>query len=130
MIKHILVILFFTANLHATCPLEVQVIEKDQKANCTGFLFSPEAENNVSMKLNELKYHKTLNSLLEQKTELQQRELDLLYKKQKNYMEQNEILSRQINNRETISFWKKTLYFSLGIIVTGLAVNGASKLQR
>lgn len=129
MIKYLLIFSLISSTSFASCPKNVQVIQKGQEANCDGFLFSDEAEKKAAQAIEDSKYYKKLNERLEQRKKLTDKEIEVLDKRLKLYIEQSETLAERLNKRETQNSWERVLWFSLGIVVTGLAVKGASELQ-
>jgi len=132
MIKYLLVlsILFNNFAFASNCEESVQLIEKGQVANCTGFLFSPEAEQQVAENESDLKYFKELNLKLERRQELSDKQINILEQRVFNYVEQTQILSEQIQRKERQSELQKYIWFALGIVVTSVAIHGVSKLER
>lgn len=121
---------FTCVTAYSKCEEPVRLIEQNKKAPCTGFLFSPEAEAQVAKDYEDLQFFKSLSERLEKRKELTDKEINILDKRLQLYIEQSNTLSNQLSKRESESKWEKVLWFSLGVIVTGLAVNGASKLNR
>ncbi len=112
----------------ASCKQSVELIEKGSQAPCTGFLFSPEAEAKVAQDYSDLQYYKALNERLEERRKLTDKELFIIDKRLQLYIEQSEILSERLHKREKHSEWQKVIWFSLGVLATGLVVNGARRL--
>lgn len=127
MIRLILIFVLFANNALA-CSEDVQIIEKGQTANCTGFLFSPIAAKKADEAADDRDYYKKLSEKLEQRQKLQDERSKVLDKRLQLYMEQSHILSEKLTERENRSEWEKVLYFSLGVVVTGVAVYGAGRL--
>ena len=122
-------ILTFNSVAWAKCPDDIQVIEKDQVANCSGLLFSPEASENVDQTQKDLEIEQKLNGLLTRKNVLLELHSETVEKRLHLYMDRSSILAKQLYEREKDSKWEKTLYFGLGVLATGIAVYGASRLN-
>lgn len=109
--KLILTILLLSSVAFA-CPKPVQYLESGKKANCSGYLFSVEAEQEA--RLNTIRYEKLL--------EISQKKDELTFtldEQVKNLQEHNNHLTTELRKREDSSFWKSTVYFALGVLVTG-----------
>ena len=110
------------------CAEPVQLLNHGDKAPCTGFLFSPEQEKKVYEATQDAKYYKELSDKLMKRQELQTEQLQIMDERLKLYMNQSNTLAIELQKEKSDSFWKKTLYFGLGIIVTGVAVSAAKGL--
>ena len=110
------------------CRESVVLIEKGTAAQCTGFLFSPEAEAQAASDSRDAKYYKLINEQLVNRQKLMQDQTDILDKRLKLYMDQSHELSKELNKRDRYDTWENIMWFSLGIIATGLAVSGAKNL--
>lgn len=111
------------------CKDPVQVIRSGEKANCDGFLFSDEAEKQAAKARDDAKYYKDLSELLHKRSELTNEEIRILDERLNLYMNTSNELAKEVNRKERQDFWQKTIYFSLGVLATGLAVYGASQLK-
>lgn len=109
------IFLIFSISFHAfaeECTKPVTVIKKGQAAPCDGFLFSPKKEQEVRIKVQS-------TEILEQLSSRQKDSINNLDARLKNMREYNLELNKQLDDRDRWSFWKKTLYFGLGVAVTG-----------
>lgn len=104
--------LLLTLNPLYACDKPVQYLSQGQNTPCTGYLFSPEKE----LEVRQMK--ETYNLHLEVK-QLQKERIDILETRIDNYQEYQVELEKELRNREDISFWKNTLYFGLGVLLTG-----------
>lgn len=86
--------LVFPINLLA-CSKEVSLLNKGDTAPCTGYLFSPEKEQEVRIKVQQYK-------LLEETVQLYQKK-EQLYSKQEQYL--NQIIDKE---RQLSSMWRQT----------------------
>lgn len=111
------------------CPEDIQVIEKGQVANCDGLLFSPEASAEVDETQQDLKFEQELNAQLMRKNVLLEQYADTVEKRLQLYVDQSNTLAKELTKREDRNKWEKFLYFGLGIVVTGIAVDAASELR-
>lgn len=111
------------------CPESVTLIEKGATAQCTGFLFSPEAEAQAAQDNADSKYYKLTNEKLVYRQGLQEKQNEILDKRLKLYMDQSHVLAQELQRKESNSKWENVLWFSLGIIATGVAVYGAGRLK-
>lgn len=129
MLRLILIFSLITQTALANqCPDDIQVISKGQVANCDGLLFSPKASQAADEAIEDAKYFKELSDKLLKRQELADQQISLLDKRLALHVEQNVILADQLVKKENQNKWEKVIYFTLGIIVTGVAVHGASKL--
>lgn len=113
----------------ADCKDAVKLIKEGEKAECTGFLFSPDAEKKASQAHDDVKYYKDLSELLRKRNQLTNEEIKVLDERLKLYQDQSHLLAEQLNKKEREDFWQKTIYFGMGILATSIAVYGASKLN-
>lgn len=120
---------FNTLALASDCVESVTLIEKGTPASCTGFLFSPDAEQQASLDHRNAKYYKLLSEKLELRSTLIINQNEILEKRLQLYMEQSNTLSQELQKKERMSDWQKVGYFVLGITLTSLAVYGASQLK-
>lgn len=127
--KTILVtILLFNQMTWATpCPEAVQFFEQDTITNCTGYLYSPEADKRANDIYEEWESFKNTNVLLEKRSSLVQERNQILERRLQLHIEQGEILARQLVKKENGSKWEKALFFTLGILATGVAVGAAKR---
>lgn len=113
---------------HAQCPEDIQAIEKGQVANCTGTLISPDATKKFDDALQDLEYYEDLTDRLYKRQDLTNKEIETLDKRLQLYMEQSEVLAKEVYKKEREDKWQKAIYFGLGVIATGIAVSGAKRL--
>lgn len=102
---------------------QVKYIEKDTPAPYTGFLFTPEKEQQIRLTLIEhdflkleLEVYKDTNKLLQERANLWQK--------------QSTELANELVKKERLTFWQNTLYFGLGAILTGVLAVGVSRAVR
>jgi len=131
-IKCLLIAVIFTLSqsVWAKCPEDVQVINKGEIANCDGLLFSPEASKQVDETQEDAKYYKDLSDKLQVRRDYADKEINILDKRLHLYIQQSEILAKEVYRKEREDKWQKFLYFGLGVLATGIAVHGASELNR
>ena len=106
------------------------MIKKDERAPFEGVLFPLDQANkmrykliecDISIKLNE-SYERTVK-LYKQNETYQENKVTLLLK-------QNDELAKALTESKTTSDLQKILWFSLGVVATGLAVYGTSKITK
>lgn len=128
---NLLVIILFSCNVMATdCKEAVSLLNEGEKASCTGFLFSPDAEKKASQAYEDSKYYKELSDLLNKRNQATNDEIKILDERLKLYQDQSFLLAQEVQKKEKEDFWQKTLYFGLGILATGIAVYGAGQLNK
>lgn len=99
-------------NSYAICDKNVYHLVKDQKAPCEGYLFSPEKEQEVRIKI------KTYDYLLKY-NDKQKEIIDVMNERIVNLQKYNSEIDKELQNRQKFKFWEVTLYFSLGALLTG-----------
>lgn len=124
------VLIFSQTTFAGDCPEDVQVIEKGQIANCSGVLLSPEASKKVDETQEDAKYYKTLSDKLQLRYDYMGKEVNLLDQRLKLYVDQSEVLAREVHRKESEDKWQKFIYFGLGVFATGIAVYSVSKIDR
>jgi hypothetical protein len=109
---------------------QVQFVEKGQAAPFTGYLFSPDKEKEARQDSESLRYYKTLDETNIKLMALKDREMELIREQSKMWQEQSSELSKQLQQSKDSNFWKTTLYFGLGALLTtalAFGVNQATK---
>lgn len=123
------ILLLIPSNSFASdCKDSVQVIKEGESAQCSGLLYSPDAAKKANQAFEDAKYYQDLSELLHKRNELTQKEIAVLDERLKLYMDTSQTLAEQLTRKDHEDFWQKTLYFGLGVVVTGLAVYGAVKV--
>lgn len=89
----------------ASCPKPVVLLQEGSPAPCTGYLFSPETELEARIAI----------QTQDKKDEIIKIQGDML----KIRTEQVNNYETMLKNRESESFWQRTVYFGLGVLVTG-----------
>jgi hypothetical protein len=112
------------------CPEDVQVIEKGQVANCDGLLMSPEASKKIDETQQDAKYYRELSEKLQLRQSYTDKEINILDQRLKLYVDQSEVLTREVNRKERENNWQKFMYFGLGVFATGIIIYGTSELTR
>lgn len=108
------------------CP-NVAPIEKGQPAPCDGFYFSDEAEKQAAGAKQDAEYTQKINDQLVKKSEGQAKENEILERRLNLYIQQSEVLSKDVARRETNENLYRVLYFGLGAVLTGFI---AANVQR
>lgn len=99
------------------CQQDVQYLLEGQTAPCTGYLFSPKKEYEVRFN-NET--HQYLKDFVKKQDEIN----TILSKRLENAQNYNEYLGKRLRSEKRDTFWEKSLYFTLGAVLTGvIAVN-------
>jgi hypothetical protein len=121
--------LMFSSVSWADCPEAVSVINKGDKAVCDGILLSPEASKKADEAVQDAKYYKMLSEKLIERQQYTDKEINILDKRLKLYMEESNTLATQLVHKDNADKWQKIVYFGLGVVVTGLAVYGAAQIR-
>ena len=117
--------LFFSGNnvwASTSCPKPVSVIKQGEVATCSGFLFSPEAEQQAEEYRADSEFYKRLNKSLNEKTGILENENEILQKRLNLYITQSEVLSKDKAQRDSTETLYRFISFGLGVLVTGLIV--------
>lgn len=125
-----IIILTISALMATSAFGQVKYIEKGEQAPYSGFLFTPEKEAEVRQNTESLKYYKLVDESNKRLFELQAKELQYTQEQANLWRSQSGELSRQLEDQRNSSFWKQTLYFGLGALVTtalAFGVNQATK---
>lgn len=129
MLKSILLIFILALNQTAyadDCGDDVQVVTKGQVVKCDGVLLSDAASKKANEAVNDAKYYKTLSDKLYQREDYTNKEVNILDQRLKLYIDQSQALATTVQQDK----WEKILYFSLGVIVTGVAFYGAKQITK
>lgn len=119
--KFLLVFILIIAQIgYASCPKNVVYLKQKEPAPCTGFLFSPEKEQ-------ELRLHNEERKLLLQINHLQKITIETSEERLQNFQKYSLELETEIQRREEISFWKSALFFSLGAVITGFIASNVNR---
>lgn len=126
MIKYVL----FAALSSTPALAQVKYLEKGEPAPYTGFLFTPEKEQEVRQANEALKYFKLVDETNQRIIKLKDDELALIKDQGAIWRNQADALSKQLQEEKNSSFWRNTLYFGLGAVLTtalAFGVNQATK---
>jgi len=99
---------------------DVIKLDKGTPAPYTGYLFSPETEQKARLSVKELSYYKELNIINEEALNLYSKRLTLTDT-------ENLQLRDTIRKQEDVNFWKNTLYFVFGAVITGAIAIGVNR---
>lgn len=117
--KYLALTLILITNLawgQQSCPQNVTKVTKGLIVPCDGYIFSPETELEariaVSTKNKLDDYIKIQNDMLS----IQSQRID-------NFVKQNAALEQKIDLNEKTNFLRATVYFGLGVLVTGFIVH-------
>lgn len=102
----------------ATCP-HVEPIEKGKPAPCDGFYFSDEAEKDAADAKRDAEFNQKINDQLVKKSEGQAKENEILERRLNLYIQQSEVLSKDVARRDNTENLYRVLYFGLGAVLTG-----------
>ena len=120
-------IFLFTQVSWAACQEDVQLIRKNEVANCTGYLYSPGADEKANDVFEERDYLKDTNDLLTKKNNIILSQNEILERRLELHIKQGDILAKQLVRKENQVYCNKTIYFTLGILATGLAVKSVQQ---
>lgn len=115
-------ILIFFSNL--CMAQDVKVVKKGEPVPFDGVLFTKELEKSIrmDMQISEKKIE-TLSKL----NELNEKEIDILTKRLVLHQEKTREMADREVEVENSTFWKHTLYFISGAILTGLISYGVNR---
>lgn len=107
---------------------QVKYIEKDTPAPYSGFLFTPEKTKSVRKELIEKDKLTIFNKALRKSLQIQVKVINN-QKEQVNILkEQNTKLVKEIDRERSVSNFERSVWFILGVTVTGFAVYGAKQI--
>lgn len=109
---------------------DVVILEQNEKAPFTGYLFTKEKAQSTRIKLIEGEEAIKLIPSYQRSLELYRNNEAISDKKVNILLEQNDNLAKQLASSRSVSSFEKTAWFIGGILVTGLATYGASKLVK
>jgi hypothetical protein len=112
------------------CNESAQEIKKGQISNCDGILLSPKAARQADEAMEDVVYYKKLNDKLYLRQSYIDKEVNLLDQRLQLYMTQSQILAEEVYKKENQDKWQKVVYFSLGILASGIAVYGTAHLNK
>lgn len=119
-----LIIVSLTSNVFAQ---DAVTVNKGEPSPFTGILLSPTKAEQVRQELIERDQLKLFNQTLLQKIDNQDKIIDNQGKQVRLLTDQNSKLMNEINSRKTSTF-ERVMWFSLGVVVTGTAFYGASRV--
>lgn len=103
---------------------------KGYKLTDDAWIFSPNKAKEVRDKLIDLDTETKTNDSLMKSLSLQKDMSDLQEKKLQTLAQQNDRLTQTVSDNRAMSDWHKIMWFTLGVVVTGLAVYGAKALTK
>lgn len=109
---------------------EVILLNKDQTAPYTGFLFPREKAlefRKIDIENDELKI---VNASFSRSIDIFKKNEDLSEKKVNILLERNDVLAKDLTDARTLTDWQKIGYFVGGVVLTGVSVWGASQLRK
>lgn len=115
------------ASANDECQKAVVLLKKGEPSPCEGFLFSPDAQKKASQSIDDAKYYKDLSELLHSRNDLLQQQIAITDQRLMLYIKSTDELAKEVNRKQHEDFWQKTVYFGLGVAVTGLSVYAASQ---
>lgn len=114
-------------NALADCPQKVTPIEKGEVAICEGFLFSDQAEKEASKAKRDAEFHKSVNELLTRKADLQAKEINILERRLNLYVQQSDVLAKNLAQRDNTDSLYKMGYFIVGAVITGVIASNVNR---
>jgi len=102
------------------CEKPVQSLSIGDISPCSGYLFSPKKEQEIRLKVAQF-------DLLKKYSNTQSGINNILDKRLTNAQEYNKYLSKRLKEEKDTNFWQTALYFSLGVVVTGVIASNVGK---
>ena len=109
---------------------DVKYVKEGEPVPYTGYLFTPEKEKELRLLDDKLSLSEQKINLLKSTNELQTQLIDNGNKRIEIYQKQVDYLGEKVVSTEDKSFWKSTLYFTLGAVLTGAVAYGLSQGYR
>lgn len=128
--KNLLIFLIVNLITNISYAEDVIRLEKDKPAPFTGYLFTDEKTKDTRIKLLERDTLQELNQSLEKTNTLHKQNSTLKDEQIKIITEQNTNLAKTLREERSTSNWERLLWFSLGVVGTGLAVRGIQEITK
>lgn len=109
---------------------DITYIEKDKPAPYEGYIFTIDKTKDTRIKLLERDTFQGLNVSLTTTNTFLQQNSDFKDKQIKLVQDRNDQLSQALKDSQSSSNLEKILWFSLGVVGTGLAVWGVKEITR
>lgn len=124
----LLVLILSFASISATA--QVKYLEQGQQAPFTGYLFSPDKEQEARQNTEAVQHLRKLDEYNQKIIQLKDEEIQLINGQKQMWQKQSEDLSKQLQAKENSGFWKQTLYFGLGALVTTALAYGVNQATK
>lgn len=124
--KYVLILLL-CFNVLADCPQKVTPIEKGEASQCTGYVFSPDAEKDAAKDRDDVQFYKELADKLTKRSILSDKENNILSQRLNLYINESNVLAKDKAQHDTTDNLLKFAYFAAGVLVTGII---ASNIHR
>lgn len=115
-----LLCLLLSFNAFADCNEKVTPIEKGEVAQCGGFIFNDQAEKEASQAKHDVDFYKEVNTELTQKSEAQDKDINILERRLNLYVEQSNTLADSVAKKDNSEGLIRIGYFALGAVLTGI----------
>jgi len=103
---------------------DIKVVKKDDKVPFDGVLFSKELEKSIRM---DMQISEKKIDMLTKINDLNEKEINILTKRLEIHQEKTrEIIDREVQI-ENSTFWRNTIYFISGSLITGLISYGINR---
>lgn len=109
---------------------EVRYLLKGEQAPYEGFLFDTEKANNIKNAVVERDGYKLINESLERSLQLHKANQELYIQQRDIFRTQNDKLANELEKERSTSTLSHILWFSLGVLATGIAVYGAKQITK
>ena len=109
---------------------DVVLLNKDDKAPYTGLLFPREKALEVRRTVLENDELKLINQSFQRSIDLYKTNESESEKQKQILLERNDQLANQLSKSRSMTDWERIAWFVGGVVVTGAAVWGASKLAK
>jgi hypothetical protein len=109
---------------------EVKYVEKGTLAPYTGYLFSPEDEKNARLMAKEMEYFRDLSESMGKLIESDEKVIKVQNERIELYNTQIVNMSKRISETESDNFWRNTLFFVLGAVLTGAITFGVNQVSK
>ncbi len=106
---------------------KVAEIKKGEPAPCDGFYFPDEAEREATTARDDAAYLKKINDELIKKSQAQEQVNQILDRRLNLYIQQADLLSKNMAQRDNTENLYRILYFGLGALLTGYIATNVSR---
>lgn len=118
--KLLLVLILISTQAFAICTKPVTLLDEGAKTECKGYLFTPEKELEVRIKIANFSNMEELVKKTEELNVITEARLN-------NQLDLNQKLITEVNSQNNRTFLQNAVFFTLGALVTGYLATNVGK---